>query len=85
MEVVRQRFVYVLPFRGGDKGGDGEIDITEEEEGSYGQSGAEGGSPLVRLAVEVEVYKAPCNKDVDDCQGVGDDAADSLAVILSNL
>ena len=65
-------FIDILSRRRRHKRCNDEIDVRDEEEYYHGESSAEGGRPLLRVAVEgegveIEVNQAEGHEHVDDC------------------
>lgn len=74
MQVIGERLVHAVSIRGRHERRNGEIDVAEEEEDGDGECGFDGRVPIVLRLVEVEVDEGAGNEDVDDGEGVGNDA-----------
>lgn len=76
MQVVGELVVDTLTGGGGHVGCDDEVALGEKEEDGDGESGADAGVPVgeARFAGEVDPDEAGGDEDVDDGEGVGDEA-----------
>lgn len=71
---VGQALVDAVAVGVGDEGSNDEVDVAGQEEQNDGKAGREGRVPVPLLAVEVEVGQASGDENVDDRQGVDDEA-----------
>ena len=72
VQKIRQMLIHILTSRRRHERCNDEIDVRDEEEYHDGESSAEGGRPLLRVAVEgegveIEVNQAEGHEHVDDC------------------
>lgn len=76
MQIVGEFVVDALAGRGGHVGCHDEVALGEEEEDGDGKGGADAGVPVgeARFAGEVDPDEAGGDEDVDDGEGVGDEA-----------
>lgn len=78
MQPIRECLIYVVPIRGRHKWRDDKIEVGEGENDNHGKSSRDRRRPVKLSAIEVDVDEARGDEEIDNREGIGNDAKNRM-------